>query len=116
MIFIVEDDEIMAECIANALDSYETKIFSNTFDAISAMDGEDKLPKLIFLDILLDGPDAFTLLNELSSYPDTARIPIVLVSSLELGNKDFSAYGVVGKLGKDQMTPKELVAYAKRFA
>ena len=31
----------------------------------------------IFLDILLPGADGFTFLNELTSYPDTAKIPII---------------------------------------
>lgn len=113
MIFIVEDDKVMAECIARACGS-EVRMFTN---AIEAMDGVAKeLPDLIFLDVLLPGPDGFTFLNELVSYSDTARIPIVIVSSLDFEGKDLSRYGVVGVLDKAKMLPEEIKAYAETFA
>ena len=71
--------------------------------------------KLIFLDILLDGPDGFTLLNELASYPDTCKIPIVIVSSLYLKESDLSSYNVVGILSKDSMTPGDILSYAEEY-
>lgn len=114
MIFIIEDDEIMAECIASAVAPIATKVFSNGIEAISVMDKD--LPSLIFLDVLLDGPDGFTFLNELASYTDTAKIPVVVVSSLDFGGRDLSGYGVVGYLNKAEMTPEEIRNYAKRFA
>ncbi len=114
MIFIIEDDKIMAECIAKACKDCKTKIFSNAIEAMANLD--QNMPDLIFLDILLSGPDGFTFLNELASYSDTAKIPIVIISSLNLKDQDLSEYGVIGKLNKDTMYPKEIMAYAKRFA
>lgn len=114
MIFVIDDNEIMAECIKRATKCSEVKIFANAIEAMNKIaDGE--LPDLIFLDILLDGPDGFTFLNELVSYTDTAKIPIVVVSSLDLGNKDLSEYGVVGILDKDKMTPEEIRSYAEKY-
>lgn len=113
MIFIIEDDELMAECVAKSCEGQEVKIFSNAYDAIKAFD--DKLPDLIFLDILLSGPDGFTLLHELASYSDTGNIPVVIVSSLDFSGKDLSIYGVVGAINKDTMTPKEVEEYANRY-
>ena len=112
MIFIIDDDEIMAECIARAC-GRPTRIFSNVIDAMQALD--DELPDLIFLDILLDGPDGFTFLNETISYADTAKIPVVIVSSLDFSNRDLSVYGVVGTLNKDSFTPKDIMTYVTRF-
>lgn len=111
MIFIIDDDRLMAECIARATKK-ETKIFSNAIEAMQALD--EKLPELIFLDILLDGPDGFTFLNEIVSYSETAEIPIVIVSSLDLTNQDLSDYGVIGILNKDTMTPQEIYRYANK--
>ena len=73
-------------------------------------------PNLIFLDILLTGPDGFTFLNELASYSDTSKIPVVVISSLNLKGKDLSDYGVVGVLNKDTLTPKEVENYVKRYS
>lgn len=114
MIFIIEDDEIMAECIAKAVAPTPTKIFANGITAMSALG--NKLPSLIFLDILLDGPDGFTFLNELASYQDTAKIPVVIISSLDFSGKDLTSYGVVGQLDKSKMTPAEIKGYVERFA
>lgn len=115
MIFVIDDDEIMAGLIARAVSPRPTRIFSNAFTAISAL-SDGKLPTLIFLDILLDGPDGFTFLNELASYADTVQIPIVVVSSLALRLKDLTSYGVVGVLSKETMTPDDIKVYSERFA
>lgn len=134
-IYLIEDDPIMAECIARAVTaplaqsnpqetdhrsfssispliehptnndrrSFLCQIFP---DAISAMtEIERKLPDLILLDILLSGPDGFTLLNELGSYADTAEIPIIIVTSLNLSLRDLAHYNVAAVLDKSAMTP-----------
>lgn len=114
MIYIIEDDELMAECVAEACKGYETEIFS---DAITVMNAVAKqVPDLIFLDILLTGPDGFTFLNELISYEDTQKIPVVIISSLDFKGKDLSIYGVVDTLDKATMLPKDIKDYAKRYS
>ena len=109
MIFIIDDDEVMAECIARYCNGQPTRIFSNAIEAMNAID--DEKPDLIFLDILLDGPDGFTFLNELASYDDTAKIPIVIISSLDFSGQDLSSYGVVGIISKDTMLPEDVKKY-----
>ena len=115
MIFVIDDDEIMRECITRACgDKSKIQDFSNAIEAMDAIN-ETNVPQLIFLDILLDGPDGFTLLHELISYDDTAKIPIVIISSLDLQNYDLSAYGVVGVLAKDQMKPQDIKRYVQKY-
>jgi len=137
MIYIIDDDEIFADCIKTAIYSAyknpekpprkslahprksdseslpEIRVYKNALDAINNLN--DALPALIFLDILLPGPDGFTFLNELASYTDTAKIPIVLVTSLELGDFDLKLYGVKGILNKEKMKPEDIVYYVKRY-
>ena len=129
-IFIIEDDKIMSECIARAVgkalpndaenDVSEHNIytFTNAVEAMAALD--NNLPDLIFLDILLSGPNGFSFLNELISYSDTMKIPVVIVTSLDLESRNLSHYGVVKILQKETMTPemimdmtKEVLNYAK---
>lgn len=113
MIYVVDDDEIMVECIANSIGK-ETRCFSNAYEVMDSIsDGE--MPEMIFLDVLLDGPNAFTFLNELVSYDDTRRIPIVIVSSLDFNDKDLTEYGVVGVLDKDTMRPEDIKKYVSEF-
>ena len=109
-VFIIEDDAEMAECIALAvrqIKDTEVEIFSNVIAAINAFSAD--VPQLIFLDILLDGPDGFTLLNELNSYTDTVEIPIIIASSLALPKRDLLAYNVAQVLDKETMTPRQII-------
>ncbi len=124
-IFVIEDDEIMNECIVRSVrkslsDSgnhgKEENVFltfSNAIDAMNAL--SDGLPDLIFLDILLSGPNGFSFLNELVSYTDTMRIPIIIVTSLNLDTQDLSHYGVIEILQKETMTPEQ-IGYAAQKA
>ena len=122
MIYVIDDDEIMAGCVARAcessgaggFDAGRVQVFSNAIAAIRAID-QTGVPDLIFLDILLDGPDGFTFLNELVSYADTAKVPVVVVSSLDFEGRDLGAYGVVGVLNKDTMQPAEVRRYVEEY-
>ncbi len=115
-IYIIDDDEMFADCIELAIkkdiENLEIKKFKNALDAMNCL---DKLPSLIFLDILLPGADGFTFLNELTSYPDTAKIPVVLVTSLNLPETDLSIYGIKGILNKETMKPSEVTDYVHRL-
>ena len=117
LIFVIDDDELFADCLVSAIKkgnkSAKIETFKNAIDAMNAMG--DPLPSLIFLDILLPGPDGFTFLNEIASYTDTAKIPIVLVTSLELPETDLSIYNIQGILNKERMKPSEVTEYVKRY-
>ena len=103
----------MAECIAKAVQNaagpeVEIQIFQNAIEAMQAIAGVDASEiKMIFLDIMLDGPDGFTFLNELVSYSDTAKIPVVIVTALKI-KADLSDYGVVAILDKSTMQPDDI--------
>ena len=114
MIFVIDDDKIMGKCVMKAC-KRDARLFTNGIEAMEAI-SEGEVPELIFLDVLLDGPDGFTFLNELVSYDDTARIPVVVITSLDLGGQDLSAYGVVGVLSKETMRPEDVEEYVERYA
>jgi len=110
-IFIVDDDLEFAEVVKDLIlvvhaKNYEIKLFTNAIETINAM--ADEVPDLIFLDVLLDGPDGFTLLNEMQSYEDLAKVPVILMTSLDFGGRDLSRYGVVATLNKSEMTPEQI--------
>lgn len=121
LVYIIEDDQIMADCIALSVrgatetlpDGTESTppdvlVFNDAVSAISSIDTD--LPDVILLDIMLSGPDGFTFLNELVSYHDTARIPVALITSLNLDNRNLDHYGVFRILNKGTMTPADIQA------
>ena len=109
MVIVIDDDGVMAGCVAKAVREAgaEVRVFS---DAIAAMNmiSEGVVPEMIFLDVMLTGPDGFTFLNELISYDDTAKIPVVIVTALDLTGKDLGSYGVVAVLEKEVMVPRDI--------
>lgn len=118
-IFIIEDDPDFAEIYQKHLKrnfpENPVQIFYNAIEANAAFSElrEEELPSLIILDVLLTGPDGFTLLNELLSYPETSQIPVLLISSLNLGQMSLQAYNVRAILNKETFTPTDFVAKVK---
>ena len=114
-IFIIEDDPDFAEIYQKHLKrnfpEIPLQIFYNAIEANAAFSelSEEELPSLIILDVLLTGPDGFTLLNELLSYPETSQIPVLLISSLNLGQMSLQAYNVCAILNKETFTPVDFV-------
>ncbi|MBR3180229.1 response regulator [Candidatus Saccharibacteria bacterium] len=116
MIFVIDSDVEMAECVALACEEsgHKVKIFHNAIEAMQALSSD--LPELIFLDIMLTGPDGFSFLNEMISYTDTARVPVVIVSGVDFKGVNLDIYGVVGVLNKDTMKPEDVKKYVAEFA
>jgi len=67
----------------------EAKLSSEYFDVITALNGQDALklaeeksPDIILLDIMMPGMDGFEVCERLKANPDTAHIPVVMVTAL----------------------------------
>jgi len=87
-----------------------------------AIDGEEGLrhikevkPALVLLDLILPGIDGFEVLKRMKEFPDTAKIPVIILSNL--GQREDVDRGL--KLGaidfliKAHFTPGEIVARVK---
>lgn len=110
LVYIIEDEPVFADVLGTIVrgmpGQVDAEIFDNAVSAIAAVN--EQLPDAILLDVLLTGPDGFAFLNELASYQDTAKIPVVLMSSLDLTGQDLSHYGVIAVLDKSTMTPEDI--------
>ena len=112
--YVIEDNEIMSELMARYLRGIlEVKTFNDVISAISNI-SNDK-PDMIFLDVLLTGPDGFTFLNEIVSYEDTAKIPVVIVSSLNLKAETLKNYNVIKIIKKEEMIPDDIKNIAREI-
>ena len=112
--YIIEDNEIMSNLFNRYLKGItESKIFHDAISAVSEISTDR--PDLIFLDILLTGPNGFTFLNEIISYEDTGKIPIVIISSLDLKIEELKNYNVVKVLNKETLVPNDLRTVAREI-
>lgn len=116
-ILLIEDDKWLAESFARSLKRQfaEVEILSNldlAFDYFSKF-----WPAVIVADVLVGKKNLFTLLNEMQSYEDSRKIPIVVLSSLaqQISPEDVHAFGVVSVLDKTKITPGELRDEVKKI-
>ncbi len=115
-VFIIEDDEALAELWAEILRRELTDIVVKTFgDGISALNEIDEniAPDLIILDVILNGPTGFAFLNEIRGYTDTVAIPVIVCSSLTPQLTGLTGYGVAAAFDKTTMMPRDLVAKSR---
>lgn len=110
-ILIVEDDKFLRELIAK-------KLQSENYQAIEAKNGEEGVqkiivekPDLILLDLILPGIDGFEVLKKAKENPQTAEIPVIVLSNL--GQRDDvekgMGLGAVDFLIKAHFTPREII-------
>jgi CheY-like chemotaxis protein len=115
-VLIVEDDDWLAEQYVRTLG--EAGVRANSVPhALAAIDSIDAMrPDALVLDLLLAGPNAFTLLHEIRSHADLATIPVILctTSAEQIANEDIEVYGVRQVLDKTVMVPGDLIAAIKK--
>lgn len=81
MIYCVEDDAGIRELVVYTLQNtgMEAHGFSDGAALTAALHGAK--PDLILLDIMLPGEDGISILRRLRSLPDTAAIPVILLTA-----------------------------------
>lgn len=116
-ILIVEDDAWLGEHYLRTLQAagMTASVVPHALAAIDAIDV--RLPDVLLLDVMLAGPNAFTLLHELHSHEDLAAIPVILCtnSADNLVAEDMAVYGVRAVLDKATMQPGDVVVAIKRI-
>lgn len=80
-IYIVEDDKNIAEIEEFALKNagYEVYVFGTAKEFEKKM--KDEYPALIIMDIMLPDRDGLSIVKELRMDPDTAKIPVIMVTA-----------------------------------
>ena len=80
-ILVVEDNLLSAKLLEHQLkrDGYRVLIASNGFQGLKM--AQANFPDLILLDLMLPGLDGFEVLNRLRADPQTADVPVVIVSA-----------------------------------
>lgn len=111
-VLVIEDDIWLAEQFLRTLTNagYVAQLSTNGPIAMEQIDKSP--PDAIVLDVLLTGGTGLTLLHELQSYQDTARIPVILCTNLasQISLKNMQPYGVRRILDKTTMHPDDIAA------
>jgi DNA-binding response OmpR family regulator len=116
-VLMIEDDSAVAEM-------YRLRLSADGYGVTIARTGEEGLkqaiaevPDLIYLDLRLPGMDGFEVLQQLRSTPNTAEIPVVILSNFgrpELVERGLKL-GALEFLIKADTTPARLAETAERW-
>ena len=125
LIYAVDDENSIREVYRYALISagFTPVCFSCGEELFIAI--EKSLPKLIILDIMLDGEDGYEILSRLKASPKTANIPVIMVSAktteidkvrgLDLGADDYISkpFGVLELIARIKAKLRKTIPVAK---
>ncbi len=126
MIYLLEDDESIRKLVIYALASqgYEAEGFERPEEFWAAL--EQKVPRLVLLDIMLPGQDGISILRQLRARPDTASLPVVLltartaeydrVEGLDAGADDYipKPFGIMELLARVRAVLRRTEVYAQQ--
>ncbi|PIR70697.1 MAG: response regulator [Candidatus Niyogibacteria bacterium CG10_big_fil_rev_8_21_14_0_10_42_19] len=116
-ILVVEDDKFLRDLLVN-------RLIREGFNVVNVISGAEALenistlkPDLIMLDLVLPGMDGYEVLKILKENPNTAGIPVMILSNL--GQKDeidkAINMGAASFLIKANFTPSEIVSKVKNI-
>ncbi len=118
LILVVEDNDIASEQITAAL-------IDSGFDVVVSKDGEEglaqvkyKIPAAIVLDLMMPKVDGFGVLEQIRSKPQTATIPVLILTAKELTADERSRLthnNVQQLIQKGTADRDQLVASVKRM-
>lgn len=114
-ILIVEDDELLAKALADALGEagYGVTVVGDGSQAMEALGSET--PDLIYLDIMLPGESGYDILAKLKADDTLMRIPVVMLTNLGQMSEINKAmdYGAMDYVVKANIDLDKLVELTK---
>ncbi|OCX53076.1 hypothetical protein BEL04_01805 [Mucilaginibacter sp. PPCGB 2223] len=106
-LLIIDNDAEVLNVMQEALvyEGFEVKILGNTYNIFDVIAGYK--PNLIMIDYILDGVNGGETCHEIKVHPETAHIPVVIVSAyskviLSLGSYRSDAF-LAKPFGLDEM-------------
>jgi DNA-binding response OmpR family regulator len=115
ILLVIEDDKFLRDLLVQ-------KLKREGFPVIEAVTGTEGLrivkeqrPAIVLLDLILPGMDGFEILRRMKEDPETASIPVIILSNL--GQREDVEHGLrlgaVDFMIKAHFTPGEIVAKIK---
>ena len=116
-ILLIDDDPTFIDISTRSFK--EVKIdFATAFNGIEAIEkAKSEKPALILLDIMMPGIDGFAVLNKLKASPETAKIPVWMITNLpgEMNKELAASLGASDYLVKAENTPSKICEKINSF-
>ncbi|MBL8159789.1 response regulator [Candidatus Saccharibacteria bacterium] len=109
-LLVIDDDRWFAEALMASLRArYTAEWVAAAQPAAELLDDSARRPDVIILDMLMPDGNGLAFLQELRSYADTARLPVILCSSLRLERQA----GALAQLGIRHIFNKATITLAE---
>jgi CheY-like chemotaxis protein len=116
VLLLVEDDTILR-------DMYKTEFEGNDLIVDTAANGEEGLqklqtekPNIIVLDLVMPKMSGFDFLDKLQQNPETAQIPVIVLTNIMVDVEEMVKKGKVVKcLIKSETTPAKVLEEIKKI-
>ena len=95
-VLVVDDEPVIRALVAAGLQRDDLQVTGVADGATAIAAVETAAPDLVLVDVGLPGMDGREVLRRLRTNPDTAGIPVLLLTGLE-PNEDTGADGIVHK-------------------
>jgi len=81
-VLVVEDSRLQMKVLLDYLEGQDVDIITAS-DGLEALDTvQEVVPDLVLLDVVLPGMDGFEVCRRLKLSPDTAQVPVIIITSL----------------------------------
>ena len=117
-VLVVEDDATQRERVRNWLEPRQWLVTEAENGRIALERLKDTVPDVIILDLMMPEMDGFQLVAALQQHPQWRRIPVVVVTALDLSAQDRARLnsGVETVLLKESFKPSDLIEGLRRLA
>lgn len=113
LVLVIDDDPVARDLITRALERDGLAVISGSTGEEGLRFAREMQPAAITLDVLMPGMDGWTVLGALKADPETAAIPVVLVSAVNDRSHAFSL-GASDFVNKPVERPR-LMAALRRY-
>ena len=87
-VLVVDDDPLAVELLAVSLSSESVSVLRAHGGQEGIATTREKRPDLIVLDLMMPDVSGFDVVEALGRYPETAQIPIVILTAKKIGAAD----------------------------
>ncbi|MFJ8031793.1 ATP-binding protein [Streptomyces sp. NPDC096032] len=116
-VVVVDDDETFVAGFRTLLTAYAGSVTVVTDSALAVGTVERERPDIVFLDLNMPGTDGYEVSRLLAANPATARVPVVVLTSLEPADVDRTRLAQVRLvLNKSRLTSAGLAAAVRQTA
>ncbi|MDE1921014.1 MAG: response regulator [Candidatus Omnitrophica bacterium] len=99
-ILVIDDDRVSQELVHRVLQAngYEVMVAGDGVQALAVL--QQKIPDLILLDVQMPNLDGYGFIRRKTSNPATAKIPVIVLTSMAQTEPLFKRYGAKAYLLK----------------